>query len=288
MNPTDPSLLPARSPLWIRWFTRYTRKYLRKNFHAIHTSALPDFSALAGQPLLVYLNHASWWDPLTSLVLAMEFLADREHYAAMDAGMLRKFRFFARLGFFGLEPGTPTGAKTLLKVSDEILHGDNSALWLTPQGRFADVRERPPQLAGGLARVAARMSKGVVLPVAVEYVFWNDRQPEILTRFGRPVFVKSREPHAIWQERLTAELAQVQDELAGLAQAREAAAFSQVLSNPQGMTGVYGFWQRFRERFGRASADSTLTESPKPPTMTSSRDSVTDPTPQITTLAEEP
>ena len=63
-------------------------------------------------------------------------------------------------------------------------------LAVTPQGRFADVRERPVHFEAGLGHLAARVQRALFVPFAVEYVFWEERLPEILVRFGEPVEVR--------------------------------------------------------------------------------------------------
>ena len=60
------------------------------------------FQGLAGRlrcpdgPLIVVLNHPSWWDPLVGLVLT-ELFPDRAHYFPMDAHALQRYRIFQRL-----------------------------------------------------------------------------------------------------------------------------------------------------------------------------------------------
>ena len=60
--------LPAISPLLLRWFTWYCRGYVRRHFHSLRISinGLPPDAT--GYPVVLYTNHASWWDPLVGLV----------------------------------------------------------------------------------------------------------------------------------------------------------------------------------------------------------------------------
>jgi len=54
--------LPRPSPLIVRWFRRYARRYLARHFHAVRLArqTLPDLGA---GPTLIILNHPSWWGP---------------------------------------------------------------------------------------------------------------------------------------------------------------------------------------------------------------------------------
>ena len=95
-----------RSPWLIRLFTRHVKRfYLARDFHAVRLSRSGRPGPVPDGPLIVVLNHPSWWDPLVALVLT-ELFPDRAHYAPMDADALRRYRIFERLGMFGIEPGT--------------------------------------------------------------------------------------------------------------------------------------------------------------------------------------
>ena len=54
-----------------------------------------------GLPLVLYTNHASWWDPLVGLIVKAEFFPDRTLFTPIDATMLERYKMFAKLGFFG-------------------------------------------------------------------------------------------------------------------------------------------------------------------------------------------
>ena len=96
------SATPRISRGLLRAFYGYSRWYLRRHFHAVRL--LRGTSPVVGdaRPLVVYLHHASWWDPLVGLLLAREWFPHRTLYAPIDAQALRQYRFFARLGFLAL------------------------------------------------------------------------------------------------------------------------------------------------------------------------------------------
>src|SRR5438552_1105975 len=106
------TVLPRRVEWRVRAFTRYFRRWMRKNFHAVRLSRAGRAPDLHGRPVVVVLNHPSWWDPLLCVVLS-ELLAGYRHYAPIDARALRQYRVFEPLGFFGVEPPAE-GALTLL------------------------------------------------------------------------------------------------------------------------------------------------------------------------------
>ena len=248
---SDPQAIPQISPLMWRWFSAYAGRFLRRHFHAVRLSraaAVP--SPRHDEPLVVYANHPSWWDPMIAIFLAQRLWPGRRHYFPIDAAMLARYRFFARLGFFGVEPDSARGAANFLRSAGAILASGNACLWVTAQGRFADVRQRPIELKAGLAHLARRAERGHVVPLAVEYPFWTERTPEALLRFGTPIDlgeVSGRErPVDDWQILFVRRLTDTMDALASDAIARDAAAFETLLTGATGTSAVYDAWRRLR------------------------------------------
>src|SRR5262249_56575078 len=88
-----PAILPRRVPWRVRWFTKYFKRYLTKNFHAARLSRTGAPPVLDGTPLVVVLNHASWWDPLMGMALA-DLFAGYKHFVPIDAEQLKRYRLF--------------------------------------------------------------------------------------------------------------------------------------------------------------------------------------------------
>ena len=250
MNSAAPIEPPHVSRGALRFFTHYTRGYLGRNFHSfrILTAALPPQEI--GGSLVIYLNHASWWDPLVCLVLAQEYFPERTSYAPIDATMLKRYAFFRKLGFFGVQQGTARGGISFLRMARALLASSHNALWLTPQGRFTDGRERPLRLQEGLGALAAREPNATFLPLAIEYAFWTEPKPEILAAFGEPVIpadAPSCSP-AEWTHIFASTLAATQDELAARSCARNPTDWKPVLRGSSGVHKVYDSWRWLRAR----------------------------------------
>jgi 1-acyl-sn-glycerol-3-phosphate acyltransferase len=243
--------LPTVSRPLLRWFTWYSRRYLQRHFHALRVSRAGIPPETGGFPLVLYSNHTSWWDPLVCLVLKDEFFTDRTAYAPIDAAMLARYGFFRRIGFFGVEQQTRRGAVRFLQTSQAILTSPQALLAITPQGRFVDVRERPIHFEAGLGHLAARVERALFVPVVAEYVYWEERLPEILVRFGAPVAIhpRTRSIRADdWTTRFEQELTATQDALASEAQCRRAEDFQIVLRGGAGQGGIYDAWRSFKAR----------------------------------------
>jgi hypothetical protein len=87
--------------------------------------------------------------------------------------MIERYGFFKHLGFFGVEKNTPRGAITFLRTAHAILASSCNALWLTPQGRFMDVRERPLRLEDGLGALAT-LEPAPYSSRCHQYAFWTE------------------------------------------------------------------------------------------------------------------
>jgi phytoene desaturase len=236
---------PRRSPWLLRWFTSYTRRYLSRNFHGVRLLRGTRPAELPPGPLVVVLNHPSWWDPLVCLMLTGLF-PERVHSAPIEADALKRYRFFGRLGFFGVEPGTPQGALTFLRTSTELLRQPGAALWVTAQGRFADPRARPLRLKAGVGHLLRRLDSGTVLPLALEYPFWNERCPEALAGFGAPIPIEPGRSAEAWMETIETGLTAAMDTLAAAACRRQADLFEPLLGGKVGVGGVYDLWRRLK------------------------------------------
>lgn len=233
---------------WLCWlFRRYCFRYVRRHFHAVRLSKSGGAFPAADAPLLVVLNHPSWWDPLVGIVLS-GLLPTRDQYAAIDAVAVRQYPFLRKLGLVGIDTASLRGAAAFLHVGEAILSGPRRVFWVTPQGRFADVRERPLALQSGVGHLAARLPGATVLPVALEYTFWTERTPEALVRVGDPLHtadhrgLRGKE----WSELIEAALTRTLDALNAEAARRDPSAFHTLLAGKSGVGGVYDQWRRLK------------------------------------------
>jgi 1-acyl-sn-glycerol-3-phosphate acyltransferase len=228
----------------VKLLTRFFRRWMARNFHAVRLSLSGKPPALSGQALMVVLNHPSWWDPLFGMILA-DLFASYRHFVPIDSIALKQYRFFEPLGFFGVDSQTPTGALHFLGTGARILSQPGNALWITAQGRFVDPRERPVQLRQGVGHLLRRVENVVVLPLAIEYPFWQERFPEALAHFGEPLFVDRGRDFTVdeWMEKLHTRLTKAQDDLAEIARLQDSANFATLVDGNVGVGGVYDLWR---------------------------------------------
>jgi 1-acyl-sn-glycerol-3-phosphate acyltransferase len=246
----QPGRVPRVSPWLVRAFAKYARGYLLGRFHSLRIlrSSLPP--SAAARPLVIYLNHAAWWDPLVCLRLAQHWFAERTSFGPIDAAMLGKYGFFQHLGFYGVEQHSARGARQFLRTTRAILASSQNVVWLTPQGRFTDVRERPLRLQPGLAALPAHAGEAMFVPLAIEYAYWTEPRPEILVGFGEPILPRDEPPHSAgeWQRRFTDALEDTQDELAARSCRRDPAEWLTLDRGGSGVSAIYDTWRRLRAR----------------------------------------
>lgn len=236
-----------RSARLYHYFFLYVRHYLSKRLHAVRMAREGSIPVIPPGPLVVVLNHPSWWDPLIGFVIA-DLIPDREHYAPIDSHALTKYRFFERLGFFGVEPRSIRGTRAFLRISESIFarNRPESAIWITAQGTFVDPRARPVTIRPGVSRLAARLNRGTILPLAIELTFWEERSPEALARFGKPIAIVPGISADEYQHTIEAELEAALDSLARDSISRDPARFKTLLKGRSGVGGIYDIWRRLK------------------------------------------
>jgi 1-acyl-sn-glycerol-3-phosphate acyltransferase len=239
---------PPISATMLKFFRVIVRSYFRRHFRAVLAQQIQFAEEVAKtrQPLIIYANHSSWWDPMVSILLGQTLFPGRRHYAPMDAEALKKYPILRKLGIFPVEMNSARGAAQFLRTTQSIL-AEGGVLWITPQGRFADPRE-VPQFKPGLGALAVRAPGVALLPMAIEYTFWNERLPETLLRFAPPLSGIEGDADAA-TKRLEEALAAVMAELKSAAMLRDAGRFEVLLQGGRGTGGFYALGRRLRAPF---------------------------------------
>lgn len=251
----DGTLIPATpSPRIRAAFAAMVAWMVRRRFHAVRLArgsrevlAAADSGA---RPAVVVMNHCAWWDPVLLIVLWRELLPSRAPYGPIDRDELKRFAIFRKVGLFGVDPDDPRTLEAMRAYLEQVAARDpRFALFVTPQGRFADVRDevvpRP-----GVAAVASALAPDRAVSVAVEYGFWVDQRPEI---FLRAEAIPCEPTGTLgWQRRVTEAMRVNQAALAGLVRARGADAFEPLsprfAPKASGTNPAYDLWLRLTGR----------------------------------------
>ncbi len=158
-----------------------------------------------------------------------------------------------KLGFYPTQMNSHAGAANFLRNSNAILDQKNSVIWLTPEGRFCDIRDQSADLMPGLPHLVANRDKLAVVSLAIEYVFWNEQKPYMLMRLSEPIFTQELptrnkvEVNAI----LTKNLRDNQAALAKLAIARSISPFQLIKNSSKRPSHMYDFARLMKSIFQR-------------------------------------
>jgi len=243
------------APRFVRFFGWWVREHmLAKDFFAVrlargsrrHLAALADHEG----PVIAAVNHVSWWDPLVMITLHRIFWRGRTLRAPMDAAQLERFGLFRKLGTFGIDPDDPASLERMAEYVGEYFHEEpRPSLWINPQGRFADVRE-PVEVRPGAARIAAAAQGTRAVAIAMEYVFWLDRKPEVLLRAAPVEPARTNTPG--WLRAMRDAMNDNAAELAKLAIARDPAGFETLIGGDRTTVNpMYDVWLRIRGKAGQ-------------------------------------
>lgn len=254
MRPTAAVGPPGVSRWLQRGFHAFLWPYLRRHFHviAMHRDGCDPRQLPVDEPVIVYGNHPSWWDPMIAHFLNATLFGGRQFFAPIDAAALAQYQVLGKLGFFGVNLDSATGAATFLRTAAAILTDPQAALWITPEGRFCDVRDHSAPLMPGLAHLCAKHRPLQIVPLALEYAFWEERLPVCLVRFGQPFGAESAHwDKPAWGEGLRQRLRACQQALAAEVIARRSDSMVPLLQGSVGAGGIYDTMRRFKSWLNR-------------------------------------
>ncbi|MBE7246653.1 MAG: lysophospholipid acyltransferase family protein [Actinomycetospora chiangmaiensis] len=231
----------------VAWFERYLHRHL--DALRLPLWSTPPSGSHPG-PIVVYSNHPAWWDAALIIVLAGRLYPGRTSRAPFDAAMLARYRIFERIGAFGVDLDSPRGAAQFLAAARSILSGPDGMLWITAQGRFADVRARPLNLRAGVARLAEIAPDALFVPLAVEYAFWDERGAGAFAAFGSGIVGAELAdlPRPERLARLESDLTATLDRLGADVVSRDPERFRALVTGRKGVGGVYDLWRRLAAR----------------------------------------
>jgi 1-acyl-sn-glycerol-3-phosphate acyltransferase len=177
-------VIAARKSAWFNaMFARHARSRLRATFGRVLVRGASEArEALAGGPLLVVVNHSTWWDPLVILWLS-ELVLLADGYALMDAKNLRRLPFFAKVGGFGVDLEDPTDGARGIRYAAKLLDAPGRVVFVFPQGT-----ERSPfapvELLPGAAQIARVAKRARIVSLGLRYVFGASERPDLWISLG--------------------------------------------------------------------------------------------------------
>lgn len=116
-------------------------------------------------PFFFYSTHSSYWDPVTAAFLSVLYFK-KKTVAPMDEKEFLKHTNLKKTGIFGVREGEGGQIERVLKGLWHEM--PELSVWITPQGRFVDNRERQPEFKEGLSRWSLSRTS-LRVPIAVDY-----------------------------------------------------------------------------------------------------------------------
>ena len=251
-------IAPARhSERFLQFFGWYSCRLLRKRFASVRfadgSDAIIRNAADSDRPVVIAMNHPSWWDPIIGVTIKHLYMRKRSAISPVDMAMYKRFGFMKRLGLFGIDLDHPNATSAMLEyVRGCVDVNPDLALFITPQGEFCDVRT-PVVVRPGIAAVAQSLRDPTVLSLAIEIAFWHDQRPELLLR-AEHCDQPAHPTTTGWVRTIRETMHHNTDRLAKLSVARDSEAMTPVLArNGSSVNPAFDLWQRARGRSATVS-----------------------------------
>jgi len=184
----QPAIPAAKHPLLdaaIYWLL--ARRSIWKFFDRVWLQSHGPLPDPRGGPLILYLNHASWWDGYLMYVIHRVVLRGRfDAHLLMEEKQLRAYRFFSWSGAFSVNRNDPEDARRSQAYAAALLRGGTRprALFIFPQGRIVPNDRRPLVTFPGIARIIAQAGAVNLCPVALRYELLGRQYPQAYIRIG--------------------------------------------------------------------------------------------------------
>jgi 1-acyl-sn-glycerol-3-phosphate acyltransferase len=236
-------MIPARPARWaIALFEPYVLRLMRRHFCGARLFGDPPAPG-SGDAVVLVPNHSTWWDGFFAWLLNRTILQRRLYLMMLDS-QLARYRFFRRVGAFGITPGSRAGVLESLRYAAARLAEPGAMLCVFPQGELRPNRVRPLGFRRGLARIVAGSPGPVrLLPLAIRAEHLGEQLPVACFRFGRPMLVAAGEQVDVEkvEEEVTAALDRLEADIVAGEQGKELL---------RGRRGVDRRWDALRGRRG--------------------------------------
>lgn len=162
---------------WLSWL-------LRRRFHGVYIFGTEHLRALnPGAAVVGCVNHTNWWDGFVLYVLSWRLLP-HDIYLAMEEKNLRRYRFFAWMGVFGVDLSERAAALPGMRYALRLLL-PGRLVWMFVQGRLLPPGT-PVEVKPG-ALFLARRAGAALLPIILRYEWLNESRPSIFVLVGPPM-----------------------------------------------------------------------------------------------------
>jgi 1-acyl-sn-glycerol-3-phosphate acyltransferase len=177
------------SPIWKKMLGWYFFKRLKKAFFRGYIRGeINVFDAIEEQkkeyiPIVFYCTHFSWWDAIITIVLSLKTF-QLHAIGMMEERQLKRYGFFRKIGMFSVQGDNPLSSLRSLQYASDELRKNAQALWMFPQGTLRNQELMPLNLQPGLSILLKKSKKLLLVPIAIQYYFLREEQPECFISIG--------------------------------------------------------------------------------------------------------
>lgn len=183
-----------------RLLALYFTRLLRRRFSRVlvrHPERLaPWQDGRATRPLILAVNHSSWWDAVLPIVISCGVMR-HDAYGMMEERQLARYRFFTRAGMFSVDRDNARAALASLEYAAALLRGTGRVLWMFPQGKIVPNDVRPIVCESGIGRLVGMIGECCVIPVAFRYEVGREELPVACINVGKAIGFPEDEPGTI-------------------------------------------------------------------------------------------
>lgn len=177
-------MIKAEHKYWSRFvFNLYIDNQLKTHFNGFKAINFPPVLD-SEKSLIVLPNHFSWWDGFLIDYVNRKLFGRKFHILMLEE-QLKKYWFFKKLGAFSINQNNP---KSIIETSiyfKQLLENKNNLISFYPQGKIELYGHENLTFKSGIKLfIKGKEDKTQLLPVAFKFQYYEDKKPEILTRFG--------------------------------------------------------------------------------------------------------
>lgn len=177
-------MIRAQHRLWADiLFQPYLTRLFKRGFHEIQLLGTPP-KIPDDLPVLLLPNHSTWWDGFFVYLLNKKIFR-RTAYLMMLEKQLSKYKFFAKIGAYSIEPENKRSVLESLEYTVELLNQEMPLVTVFPQGQLLPWHTRPLGYRRGVEWILQKYGKSIaVLPLAIRTEFLGEKRPSVFFLFG--------------------------------------------------------------------------------------------------------
>jgi len=179
---------PREHKLYLLFFKWYVRWLFGRRFGRVWLHSA--YSPSEGQSTLYFLNHHSWWDGITPLLLN-DFVLHQHARAIMEDKQMRKYTFFSRIGAFSINRENARSALFSLDFASDWLNGRSNSLYVYPEGKITKTCD-PLRFEAGILRIMMNAPEADTVPIALHISHREGDKPALFIRIGKPIAISDK------------------------------------------------------------------------------------------------